>query len=65
MGLSYPTIIVFLDIIRRPVLYLKHTTFRRLDSPEIETSSIDCAQLSKFLLKRETESSLRNVVCFK
>jgi hypothetical protein len=31
-------------------------------SPEIETSSIDWAQLSRFYLKRETQSSLRNVV---
>jgi hypothetical protein len=30
--------------------------------PEIGTSSIDWAQLSKFYLKTETESSLRNVV---
>jgi hypothetical protein len=37
---------------QRPVLYLKHTMFRRLDSvsvfsPEIWTSSIDWAQLSE------------------
>jgi hypothetical protein len=31
-------------------------------SPEIETTSSDWAQLSKFYLKTETESSLRNVV---
>jgi hypothetical protein len=30
--------------------------------PEIETSSIDWAQLSRFYLKTETESSLRNVL---
>jgi hypothetical protein len=30
--------------------------------PEIGTSSIDWAQLSRFYLKTETESSLRNVV---
>jgi hypothetical protein len=39
--------------------------------PEIQTKSIDLAQLSRFYLKTETESSLRNVVsieterCFK
>jgi hypothetical protein len=32
--------------------------------PEIGTSSIEWAQLSRFNLKAETESSLRNVVCF-
>jgi hypothetical protein len=42
------TIVVFLDVIHRPV-------------PEIGTSSIDWAQLSTFHLKKETESSLRNV----
>jgi hypothetical protein len=31
---------------------------------EIWTSSIDWAQLSRFYLKTETESSLRNVGCF-
>jgi hypothetical protein len=30
--------------------------------PEIGTTSINCAQLSRFYLKTETESSLRNVV---
>jgi hypothetical protein len=30
--------------------------------PETETNSIYLAQLSRFLLKTETESSLRNVV---
>jgi hypothetical protein len=30
--------------------------------PETETSSIDWVQLSRFYLKTETESSLRNVV---
>jgi hypothetical protein len=33
--------------------------------PEIGTSSIDWAQLSRFHLKTETESSLRNVVLVK
>jgi hypothetical protein len=33
--------------------------------PEIGTSSVDWAQLSRFHLKTETESSFRNVVCFK
>jgi hypothetical protein len=34
-------------------------------SPEIGTSSIDWTQLSRFYLKTETESSLRNVVFLK
>jgi hypothetical protein len=33
--------------------------------PEIGTSSIDWTQLSKFYLKKDTESSLRNVVFLK
>jgi hypothetical protein len=33
--------------------------------PEIKFSSIDCAQLNRFHLKTDTESSLRNVVHFK
>jgi hypothetical protein len=37
----------------------RNTMFRRLD---IETSSIDWAQLIRFYLKTERESSLRNVV---
>jgi hypothetical protein len=32
---------------------------------EIGTGSIDWAQLSTFHMKTETESALRNVVCFK
>jgi hypothetical protein len=31
--------------------------------PEMGTSSIDLAQLSRFYLKTETESSFRNAVC--
>jgi hypothetical protein len=34
-------------------------------NPEIRTSSIDWAQLNRFHLKTETESSLRNVVFWK
>jgi hypothetical protein len=45
--------IMFLDIIHRLVL-----------SPEIGASSIHWIQLSRFYLKTETESSLRNVVVF-
>jgi hypothetical protein len=33
-----------------------------ISGPEIGTCSIDWAQLSRFYLKTETESSLRNVV---
>jgi hypothetical protein len=45
---------MFLDIIHRPV----YTPL----SPEIGNISIDWAQLSRFYLKTETESSLRNVM---
>jgi hypothetical protein len=48
---SIITIIMFLEIIHYPSI-----------SPEIGTNSIDWAQLSRFYLKTETESSLRNVV---
>jgi hypothetical protein len=70
-----------LYIIRRPVLYLKHTVSKPILSPSFEdfilspssagtysggpvteTRSICWAQLSKFHLKTETESSLRNVL---
>jgi hypothetical protein len=37
----------------------------RSKSPEIGTSSMDWAQLSRFYLKTETESSLRNVMLWK
>jgi hypothetical protein len=33
--------------------------------PEIRTSSIDWAKLSRFHQKTETESNFRNVLCFK
>jgi hypothetical protein len=45
---------MFLNIIHRPVF--------KLVTPEIVTSSIDWAQMSRFYLKTDTESSLRNVV---
>jgi hypothetical protein len=48
--------IMFLDIIQRPVYISKHNV------PEIGTSSIVWAQLSRFYLKTEKESSLGNVV---
>jgi hypothetical protein len=41
----------------RPLYITKHNV-----SPAIGTSSIDWAQLSRFYLKTETDSSLRNVV---
>jgi hypothetical protein len=47
--------------------YLKYECFGDWILPPssgIETSSIDWDQLSMFHLKTETESSLRNVVCF-
>jgi hypothetical protein len=47
-------------------LYFKTHSFGDwILSPEIGTSSIDWGQLTKFHLKMETESSLRNVVFLK
>jgi hypothetical protein len=43
---------MFLDIIHHPDFIY----------PEIWTTSLDWAQLNRFHLKMETESSLRNVV---
>jgi hypothetical protein len=42
-----------------PCLFFKT---QRFGPPEIGTSSIDWAQQSRFYLKTETESSIRNVV---
>jgi hypothetical protein len=63
--------VAILDIIHRPVFYLKQnvseTSFcRRLqveptELDPVETSSIYRAQLSKFHLKTEIQSSRRNV----
>jgi hypothetical protein len=47
-----------LDIIHSPVFYLKHN----VSGPQTEIISLCWAELSKFRLKTETESSLRNVV---
>jgi hypothetical protein len=52
----------------RPAYFSKHNVSESgfcLRLPEIGTSSIDWAQLSRFYLKTETECSLRNVVCWK
>jgi hypothetical protein len=65
---------MFLDIIHR-LVFIQNPTFRTLDSisfftqnlliwvqsPKIGISSMDWAQPTKFYLKTETESSLRNV----
>jgi hypothetical protein len=60
---------IVLSLSKNIVLFIsQNTTFRRLDSvsgPEIGTSSIDWAQLSRFYLKTETGCSLRNVVFWK
>jgi hypothetical protein len=58
------TLSIVLFLSKNTVLFIfQNTTFRRLDSgSEIGTSSIDCAQLSRFYVKTERESSLRNVV---
>jgi hypothetical protein len=48
---------MFLDIIHRLVSILDCPVY----GPEIGTSSTDWAQLSRFYLKTETKSSLRNV----
>jgi hypothetical protein len=62
--------LVFQGSSHRPVFYLKHTAFRRLDAvsvtgAEIGTSSIVWTQLRRFHLTTETESSLRVSVRFK
>jgi hypothetical protein len=58
--------ITILDIVHRPVFYLKQdvseTGFCLRIQVETETSSFYWANLSRFHLKTETESSLRNVV---
>jgi hypothetical protein len=57
-----------MDIIHRPVFYLKHDVSENGFCPdrererEREISSIYWAKLSTFHLKEETECSLRNVV---
>jgi hypothetical protein len=61
------TNIMFLDIIHHPVYISEHDVSEtgiclRLLSPEIGTSPIDGAQLSRSHLKMEAESSLRNGV---
>jgi hypothetical protein len=52
-------IIVFLDIIHRPVFIQNIQYFGNW------TSSIDWVQLSRIHLKAETESSFQNIVCCK
>jgi hypothetical protein len=52
----------------RPVYFSKHNVSKAgfwHRCPEIGTSSIDWAQLCRFYLKTETESSLRNAVLWK
>jgi hypothetical protein len=59
------TTVVLLDVIHRPVSYLKHNVSETrfcLHLPEIGAGSIDWAQLSRFYLKTETEFSLRKFV---
>jgi hypothetical protein len=49
--------IVILDIIHRPVFYLKHNGLEiGVSGPETETSSTYRAQLRRFLLKTETDA---------
>jgi hypothetical protein len=50
-----------LDIIHRPVFYLKHDISETGLCPEEETRSMYGSQLRRFLQKTATESSLRNV----
>jgi hypothetical protein len=54
--------ITILDIIHRPVFYLKHDVSNPASGPETETNSIYWAEQSRFHLKTETESSLRNIM---
>jgi hypothetical protein len=78
--LCFWTLSIALSLSKNTVLFIfQNITFRRLDSVsvfrwnpfiwtnsmEIESSSIDWVQLSKFYLKTEAESSLRNVVWWK
>jgi hypothetical protein len=56
------TNVMFLDIIHRPVYISKQRFGDWILSPATGTCSIDWAQLSRFYLKTEIESSLRNVV---
>jgi hypothetical protein len=48
-----------------PQLFAVSSAHPKSPGPEIGTSSIDWAQLSRFYLKTETEFSLRNVVFWK
>jgi hypothetical protein len=72
--------IIFLDIFHRtvfmknhfPVYFSKHNVSKtgfclrlQVKPSELGTSSIDWAQLNKFYLRTEAESSLRNVVFWK
>jgi hypothetical protein len=69
--------VTILDIIQRPVFYLKHdlseagfcrrlqvepTQLGPVSGPETEASCSYWAQLSRFHLKAKTESSLRSVM---
>jgi hypothetical protein len=57
---------IVLSLSKKIVLFIfQNTTFRRQDSPEIWTSSIDWAQLSRFYLKTEIESGLWNAAFWK
>jgi hypothetical protein len=71
--LRFWTLFIVLSYSKNTVLFvLQNTTFWRLDSasnfrlnlrsPYLRTSFINWAQPSRFYLKTETESSLRNVV---
>jgi hypothetical protein len=57
--LRFWTLSIVLSSSKNTILFIFQNTAL---SPEIGTSSIDWAQLSRFYLKTETESSLRNVV---
>jgi hypothetical protein len=57
---------MFLSLSKDTVLFIFQNMFQRLDSVSVlGTSSIDWAQLSRFYLKMETESSLCNAVLWK
>jgi hypothetical protein len=56
---------MFLDITHRPVFIKKHRPVYFSKHDGEGTSCIDWAQLSRFYLKTETESSFRKVVFWK
>jgi hypothetical protein len=59
---SLPKAVLFIFKTQRFGDWILSPSSDKTAGPEIGTSSIDWAQLSRFYLKTEIESSLRNVV---